>query len=183
MQGEGAGLLSEAFWGKGDDEGGKPWGDQGTEAQAEGTPVSVLRGEQQDSRMPGKKGKAERRLRGIGGGSTVVPLGQGWSLRPREGCEHATREPEGTVSGHPRRGVPQTGTQCDNSRGSGSPPLLMFKVLASPAFPLSTIAVLKVAGRRVPDVGQGAASPQEGRQRPRHSAQPRLWSPARCPVQ
>lgn len=71
---------------------------------------------------------------------------------------------------------------CDNSRGSGSPPPLMFKVLASPAFPLSTTEALKVAGKQVPDVGQGAASPQEGRQSPRHSAQQRLWSSARCPV-
>ena len=47
------------------------------------------------------------------------------------------------------------------------PSPLMFKILASPAFPLSTSSGLKGAGDLVLGVEQGVPSPHKGSQRPR----------------
>lgn len=125
MQGKGVGCCQRPS--EGGDGGQEPRGDQRAEAQRERIPGSVLCGEPECLE---KRRKGRREVQRAWWGLHVEPLGQG--LCSRQGCGHATGDSEGTVSGPPRKGVPQTGAQCDDSRGRGGPSLGMSEVLAGP---------------------------------------------------
>lgn len=164
---------------EGGDGGQEPGETRGQRPRPRGSQGQCCAGNSETARMPGKeRERQEGGAEGLVGAGRGAP-GQGWSLCSRQGCGHATGDSEGAASGPPRKGVPQTGTQCDDSKGQGGPSLGMFKVLASPAFPCSSTEALRQQGS-----GSGAGRALQTRTktaRGKNARPGRLVEPGRVP--